>query len=705
MTSSGKLFWLNTLSFGCYGLILLQGSMAGTSSTAPLVGILFLFIAFPLFGANAVFLLARVFKQTFDYLEYLCLSLAIAMVLPPLLLTLETASGILVPELPLLNTALLFLATLWMRLPTVAHITPPKNHSINVLPTVLIATFVYVVFLFAIVTAYPFLPDSDPYYWLLKVRGEVEQLSLPTLQLYRPLFSSFVYIVHQTGGFDLTTIFKYILPFLFILVLFPLALIARLFPSRMTQLVLFFIPFSSASFLLYSTMPIPQSILNIVLTYFVCLLLHAYFSKNVFFYFFAGILLLPMYFYHEAAILIFIVWLIITILFYKRHIRTSFSSNPLLWILMLVCVLSNMEHISLLMGFIKNWLVRMVQAVTVWQTNFSFPLAYVNVDGRSVGWGNSMGILKYYAFYAGPAVLLALGAYLVSFRRTFATVRHAQSISRELWVFGLCSALFLTLAEILPRILSVAFLPERSWGFAGLFILAFIPILIRKSSPIAARIISILFLGALCINALAALHINNLKQHLLSPLTIPATQWIAHELPPQSVLITQVDASVLRVFTPLSVIDAQNPGFYSDLSVFNTLYNEQVTPLCRAPNSDNTDKIFSQLTQSLDFLKQYYPSSNATLLQSAVDSMSDQIDLLRHQALIPQTPVTTCRVPTPQFIYFAKRNPNNPYADRPYSSKVSAELDASIVFDQHPNRFQRVYTTDKDEIIIWKVLQ
>lgn len=407
-----------------------------------------------------------------------------------------------------------------------------------------------------------------------------------------------------------------------------------------------------------------------------------------------------MYFYHEAAILIFIVWLTVTIFFYNRHIRTSFSNNPLLWILLFVCILSNFEHVTLLMGFIKNWLVRMAQAVTVWQTNFSFPLAYVNVDGRSVGWGNGMGILKYYAFYAGPTALLALGAYLVSFRRTFATVRHVRSISKELWVFGLCSVLFLTLAEILPRVLSVAFLPERSWGFAGLFILAFIPILIRKSNPIAARIISILFLGALCINALAALHINNLKQHLLSPLTMPATQWIAQELPRESVLITQVDASVLQVFTPFVVIDAQNPGFYTDMTVFNTIYGEQAVQQCRTPDSDTTKEVFSQLRQLLDFLNQNYPTSNATPLESAVDSLSDQIELLRHQTL-----TAPCQVLAPQYIYFAKRNPNNPYADRPYSSKVSTELDASIIFDQHPERFERVYTAGDDEVIIWKVLQ
>lgn len=705
MTAFGKLFWLNIACFGCYGAAHLFETLLGTPGWFLFVkGFVFLLVSIPLFGLNAIIILERIYKQHFDALERSSLAVTLGFIFPALLLTLEhSINDILFPELPILNTLILFLIAIQQH--PLALDEPLRIQTVVRSPLFQFGFLAFIGYLFLtsiIISAYPALPDSDPYYWLLKIRSEIQNHELASLQLYRPLFSSFVYIFYKTGGIELYPLFKYVLPFLFSLVVLPAALIARSFSLRSQQFVLFFLPLSSASLILYSEMPIPQSILNIILSFFIFFLLHAHFSKKEFFYFFAGSIMVPLYFYHEAAILIFLVWLFVTVIWYRFQIRERYLKQPLLFFLVLALLLSNSEHFSLIFGFVKNWLIRMIQAMSGWHTNFSFPISYVNVDGKTVGWGNWLGVLKYYAFYVGPAVVVSFVYFCVFFLKRKNVAEEHWYKTKEILVLGGSFCLFFILSEILPRFLSVAFLPERSWGFAGLFFLA-IAVTAWKFFPTKHPwVIATFLLVAILMNIIAALYVNSLKQYLLSPYSIDSTYWISSHLPKQSVIITEKNWSILKVFTQLEILDVQDKYFYHDLTIFEKISMRLSQENCRIEGKKRFEEQFSTATETLKNLHSDYLRISPQDFASGIEGLSKQLELLK--ALSLPEPTVECPSPKNIYIYYSKENPKNPYADRPYFARMESQLEVPI-FDLYPERFQRIYTAGEDEIIIWKVVQ
>lgn len=704
MPSLGKLFWLNVIAFGLYGITCLLETYLQTSDWLPVIQApVLVFLSLILFGLNAAVILEKIFRQHFDTLELISLAALIALIFPALLLTMECSSGrVLFSELPILNTLALFLITIWLHpFGLEGRFSVRSLTQTRAFQSGLLACLFYVLLASAIVSAYPALPDSDPYYWLLKIRSEIEGHELASLQLYRPLFSSFVYILSETSNIGIFTVFKYVFPFLLTLVILPAALVARYFTSRLEQLVVFLLPLSSASLILYSEMPIPQSILNIIFAFFVFFLLYSCFSKKDFFYFFAGIPLVLAYFYHEAALLVFLVWLSLTLFWYRSEIRSRLSKNPLVFFLLFFLLLSNTEHATPLFGFIKNWLVRMMQALAVWHTNFSFPLSYVNVDGHSVGWNNGLGIIKYYAFYVGPAVFTSLVFFLFFSRSESTTWQEPWYRKKEIVVLVAGLGLFLTLSEALPRILSVAFLPERSWGFAGLFLLTLTVNTLRLSSPRKSFILSALLLMAILINAGAAIYVNSLKRNLLSPHALDSARWITTHLPKTSTILTEKDWSVLKVFTPFRILDAQDRQFYYNIGPFERILSELSQGQCAPPRDHILQEKLSILSQNAQALQ--HESSDITQqdLSDKLVQLSYQIEELK---VLPISKHSPCPSPQDTYVYYSKENPKNPYADRPYVPTIDTGSDP-LIFDLSPERFERIYTAGEDEIIIWKVLQ
>jgi hypothetical protein len=173
---------------------------------------------------------------------------------------------------------------------------------------------------------------------------------------------------------------------------------------------------------------------------------------------------------------------------------------------------------------------------------------YTNIDGNVVGWGNWLGVMKYYAFYVGPAVFVTIGILIYlslspELRKRF--YNHWNE-KKEFLVLGISFFLFFTIAEILPRFFSVALLPERSWGFAGLILLSTIP-LFFKYSKTKNIWLAIFLIGAILTNIGGAIYINSLKKYLITPIQIESAEWIKYEIPEEKIIFTHEYWRILRV--------------------------------------------------------------------------------------------------------------------------------------------------------------
>src|SRR3989338_8727026 len=54
------------------------------------------------------------------------------------------------------------------------------------------------------------------------------------------------------------------------------------------------------------------------------------------------------------------------------------------------------------------------------------------------------------------------------------------------------------------------------------------------------------------------------------------------------------------------------------------------------------------------------------------------------------------------YIYYASPSEKNPYVDRPYMKKFENKED-QIIFNQYPERFEKIYSDEINHIYLWKI--
>ncbi len=670
--------------------------------------IITLAITLPLFGANLTFIIERLTEQEFDFFEYASIATIIGIILHPFILTIEyTQFGFLSKNTPLINAMIvLFMAFIYSIFKPLRKQEKIKNFPKEITAPFVIAVISHLTLIILFISAYYSLGESDPYYWLLKIQGELDAHTVATIHSYRPLLSSLAYIFHVSANIDLYAFFKYILPFFTALVIFPTALLAQKFTERSHQAALFAIPFASASSIIYFQLPIPQAIMNICTVFFIFFLLYSWLSKKDTFYFAAGITIFGAYFYHEVSSLLFVIWLIVTIIYYHSQIIKYIRSEKLVSFLTVIILFYNISFISFIFTFIADWITRVQPSALAWHVNFSFPMQYINIDGHSVGWENWFGVAKYYAFYAGPAVAALLIAIVImainpKSRNDLKMIWDKQRGKKEFFLLAMILLAFFAIAEILPRFTSIALLPDRAWNFVSLFSLAFAPILFRYSHA-KTNLIAILIVATVFINTLAAIYVNSLKKNLITPEQIDSAEWIKHDLPQKKVVFTNNNWSVLKAHAQADIIEIKDPAFYSDTQIFeNTLrttlglegyhetnadYSESLTKITNISSQLKINEDHSSTQETLNKLSDIRILSTALthLIQTDLSSKKDRDD--RHV-----------------YIYYMKPNTNNLYADRPYFKKSTDETHP--LFDNDRNRFKRVYSTSKDAIVIWEMIE
>ena len=382
---------------------------------------------------------------------------------------------------------------------------------------------------------------------------------ISSLTSYRPLFSSLTYLFNQAARVDLYAFFKYLIPFFALTPLIPAVLIARRFARFIPQLIIFLIPLVNASFFLYTTLPIPQSIFNSLLIIAIFFALHALLSGKKFYFHLAGIVLLFGFFFHEMAAIPFIAWLTALLVTERNTLLRFAQRNRLTTGLVLAIILSNFSLLSPLLAFTTDWTIKVIALITQSHTNFLFPAQYINIDGNNVGWQGFFGVMQYYTYYFGPASALIFLSLPFIFRRT--TIRSC--IKKQEVLFLLLSLLlFLLISDILPRFFNIALLPERALGFVSLFLLAFTPFLLIKLRDQVTtfwyRFIPHILLIALFINLGGALYINSLKTYLITPAQLRSAQWIRANLPQQHIIFANDHHRLLTFYAGANVDEIRN---------------------------------------------------------------------------------------------------------------------------------------------------
>lgn len=669
-----------------------------------------IFILLVFGGINSAALIGIFLKKDFDRPEFLNIASISALVIIPLLLALEFSFlGTMKIWLPFFNVLVLIailLANYFFNQESrnyykkVLGVPDIKKYIEYLITTpVFWIAILYSSIIFVIFRSFYSLPDLDPYYWLSKYSEIFNKNQLVPLSSYRPLFASFSYLFVKASHIDIYAYFKYVLPFISVLSLIPAWLIAREFRSKTQQIILLSLPFISSVTILYSQASIPQSIFNLILFYFIFFLAYSWLRKDETFYFLAGLVIFTAFFYYEAAVIFFLFWLIPTVFFYWKKIICWIKNNKFATIILLILG-GTSDSISEMLNFIYDWITQKIFPMLFsFKINFLFPFKYTNIDGNAMGWNSGWGVIKYYLFYMGPAVFVILLSLflLVVFKKQFRDKIKTEVVaSKELILMLSIFLFFFFISEILPRFFNIAFLPERAWIFGGIFALPFIFPLFKFDGKIVKFISYAIILGIL-LNIGGALYVNNLKKNVTTPGHLESMEWIKKNLPQDRFFFSYENKNLLN-FHGASRIKLVGSDFYTNFDI------------CKKEISTFTTEEGSQKGKQEKF-KNYLISAKKSLekmenmdLNAEKDEvtaeLSAQIELSKDT--LSAISIKTEKQPSKNlFIYYATKNEKDPYLGRPYYNSINI---TDFIFDNYPERFQRVYSDLENNILIWKIL-
>lgn len=687
-------------------------------------------------GCGNTVLLQWLLKRHFNIPEFLVLSILGNILVFPLILEIEyLAIGKVTDILPWVNAFTVLgiaSALIFFKKTTLFSSKETLLFFRNSIP-LFIVLFLHSIFVLTIVTKFPALPDLDPYKWLYKYTVLFSAFQLDTIE--RPLFGSLTFIGTRLFSIDIFTYFKYGLPTLFTLTVFPVWLVAEKFTDQIRKLLFLSLLFISPVILLYGTTSMPQQPMIILSYFFISSLLYSHLTKDLFFFYLAGGISFLGFFYHQSSAILLVSWTIVAV---STHWKKLLSNKTTL-ILLVALIVSNREYIQPIYGFLLNWL--QIIYANAWSDhllNPLFPAHYTNIDKNAMGWPGLDGVVKYYAFHMGPYIALILfGIFYSMFRRnrlvTFIWLKTRESSS--LLVIFITLGIFFAIAEILPRFLNIALLPDRAWVFAGIFFLA-PAFLILQFHPNWSRLSLLIFLLAFVLNIGGALYVNNLKQHLITSAQWQSAKWIINNLPENRLFLSSGNKNLLP--------------FHADSRLFrlpSNLYCGSLDDyLSFVHNIENPDRIpyisslsLNQMLEeySVQYQEQYSHTSNIVERKNILKNLGQKIFQDENLPLSLWSPGPFLIAP-PQsikldpkkrfpvedifrqtesdyvlkksdklYIYFSRLHPNNPYNKRNYTLTSwgfsGCPNDAPFIFDQYLDKFKQIYN-DHGEVIIWEVL-
>jgi len=645
-------------------------------------------------GINLAFLLQYFLKRKFSLLELINTALVFSLFLLPFFLTFEyTKWKILSPFLPFINALLIFILTVGVfffhkkRNPKNILELPLSNKTL--LETFFSKSFLlpfvlYITIVTSIVTAYYPLPDLDPYYWISEYQTQLRAGTITLLNKSRPLFSSLTYIFTQGAHIDFYAYFKYTLPSFLLLLIFPSALLAQKFSHPLQKIIIFLFPFASGITIIFLTLPIPQAIASIGLFFFFIFLVYSLVAKDTFFYFLGGTTLFFSFFYHEALAIPFVLWLIVSLVSYYQEIFQIVKRNKLTTLLLLFIALPAFNSP---LFFIFSRTESLIRALWSPHPNFLFPQQYVNIDGNQMGWGDFFGVVKYYLFYIGPALLVTFFIILCHIKDN--TVR-ALFRTRESKVLIGIFLVFFTIAEILPRLTGIALLPDRAWVFAGMIALFFLITLFFLPLGRNRLFLWLIILG-FSANISAAVYINTLKKYMITDQQLVSAEWISTHLPNNRVIFTVESGRLLTFFSGSSVIGIKDPNFLFDETIFKKEFEVQQNPFSEVDQR----RAIKALKITIEGIDTQNVASNI----QAVRNHLNQIESIEQTINAKEEMMRENKF---YYIYYASPSEKNPYVDRPYMKKFENKED-QIIFNQYPERFEKIYSDEINHIYLWKI--
>ena len=570
-------------------------------------------------------------------------------------------------------------------------------------PLTLVIAIFLIVHVFNI-TRFDFLAEKDSYGWLLKYE---DNLRYDTINDYRQLFSALLISIHHLTGLELFDIFKYLMPLSFIVAFIPLWLIARNLKKKSSQLLILLAPLGSATIILQMEGTRPQTMAMFFLYFSLGIVMLAKKKENEnFAMILLGLLSVVGSLFHRVFVIFLLIW-IITILYNYRKFILQNKMKFFVLVFLAIPWLEKVQAKSMVLMAFKSVKEIFEKIFIHPQFNFRFPAHYVNIDEIQMGWNNLAGVAKYYAFYAGPFFLaiLFLVAMLILFSEKFRKFLKETAIKKEFLFVYLLILFFLFIAEILPRIGNIAYLPDRAWVFLGILLILPLYFLLDYAEKEFSRQritnTSFMLFIFLAISIFGGIYVNNSMKNIIPAYKMESYVWIKDNIEQGGLFFSAGYTGALKYHSSMNVLAVSRNIFKDD--DLSKLVN-----ILRLNNKNQFDKIIFK--EKLNLLDSKVISVKSILAErelSFADLTSEikKVKTITDELFLQVKSSTVIDTSKPVYIYFSKDKEENPYRERASSTgeyySGTEQSDMKLLYD-HPEYFAKVY--DTGSVVIWKFI-
>lgn len=409
---------------------------------------------------------------------------------------------------------------------------------------------------------YKYIPEADPYNYLIKVE-QFSSMGLSMLDSVRPLFSILLYSISATTSISSYWILKIAFPLFFVVL--PLLIAKPIIDSKRIS------KYTYLPILLFLSFPVvveevlisrPQSLFLFSLPLFLYLMSNLSIEQKNNRSFIATLAILAMSviglkihpFFGLSAFIALLATIVVVWPMIKKHpIDASVIALVLAGLLIPQLRSDSIDNLKELLSVFAKFALN---------PNFTFWFidSYVSVDGIQMGWPGVTAIF-YYLYNLGLALPVIALTYLYK-RKQMASERKTGRLYISV-IF-----LFFIVAEIFPR-LGLAYLPDRAWLFiAAILPFVFSPILIRIYDSSRA-FTKTLLLSSLIISILTSYFITYAKSGWTSENEMAAATFLRHNTPPNSLVIAQGgNVFTVNYFAQRVYIDLSDTFLEKDLDDF-----------------------------------------------------------------------------------------------------------------------------------------
>jgi hypothetical protein len=489
---------------------------------------------------------------------------------------------------------------------------------------------------------FSFLPGLDTYTLLMTYESK------PFSQLYelssgvnRILLSTLIATFQRLSNATYFNIFKYWFPLVSLLSVVPLWLLARSIKNKRAQLIVLLTPLITPSVILDFTTTRHQVILQLFLYLALGLLFTAYKYNRPSLLWLTFLTSLAGALYHPLFLIITVI-LALAALFSIRHLILR---HPLLSILFIFLFfkLTYSLHLTFFLNNVRLRFEPIIQNIFSLRWNLIYPTQFIS-EGVQMGWPGIGGVLKFYGYYCGPLTAIVLFCFLFSLLISKPFRQRAFRYTFSPYLFPLLSfgLLLFFLAEIIPRLSYITYLPDRAWTLISFLTPLLLVLLFKSFSKIAG---SYLFTTAsfflITISVAGAIHVNQTTAYTIPDFEFEAASWINDNLPTDRYFFTSSSKNILRYYARSKLL---------------SMPPETIT-------SDNADSILSTINKQRPTFKD-----------------------------------------SPIFIYYAVTDPRNPFVDRPYASSFTKARPDSLfpALNSHPSYFNLIYH-QPGKVYIWHI--